>query len=193
VAWVVSFGSLRTHARRRSLHVRRAPKAIAANLPSVRCPPGEFSVRLVCGISVPSALKGNIMKLPHRRQFLHLAAGAAALPTMSRIVLAQAYPTKPVHIIVGYAAGGSNDIIARLLGQWLSEHLGQQVVIENRPGASSNIGTEAVVNASPDGYTLLLVNSANAINATFYDKLNYNFIRDIAPSRASAERLRSWR
>jgi tripartite-type tricarboxylate transporter receptor subunit TctC len=121
------------------------------------------------------------MKLPHRRQFFHLAAGAAALPAVSRIARAQTYPTKPVRIIVGYPAGGSNDIIARLVGQWLSEHLGQQVIIENRPGASSNIGTEAVVNASPDGYTLLLVNSANAINATFYDKLNYNFIRDITP------------
>jgi tripartite-type tricarboxylate transporter receptor subunit TctC len=111
------------------------------------------------------------MKLPHRRQFLHLAAGAAVFPAVSRVARAQSYPTRPVRIIVGYPAGGANDIIARLVGQWLFEHLGQQVIIENRPGASSNIGTEAAVNASPDGYTLLLVNSANAINATFYDKL----------------------
>ena len=120
------------------------------------------------------------MKLP-RRQFLHLAAGAAALPAVSRFAWAQAYPTRPVRIIVGFAAGGATDIIARLIGQWLSERLGQPFVIENRPGAGSNIGTEAVVRAPPDGYTLLLVASANAINATLYDKLNFNFIRDIAP------------
>ena len=120
------------------------------------------------------------MKLP-RRQFLHLAAGAAALPAVSRIAWAQAYPTRPVRIIVGFAAGGAADIIARLIGQWLSERLGQPFVIENRPGAGSNIATEAVVRAPPDGYTLLLVGTANAINATLYDKLNFNFIRDIAP------------
>ena len=120
------------------------------------------------------------MKLP-RRQFLHLAAGAAALPAVSRIAWAQAYPTRPVRIIVGFAAGGATDILARLMGQWLSERLGQPFVIENRPGAGSNIGTEAVVRAPPDGYTLLLVSPANAINATLYDKLNFNFIRDIAP------------
>ena len=100
---------------------------------------------------------------------------------MSRIAWAQAYPTRPVRIIVGFAAGGATDIIARLMGQWLSERLGQPFVIENRPGAGSNIGTEAVVRAPPDGYTLLLVDSPNAINATLYDKLNFNFIRDIAP------------
>jgi tripartite-type tricarboxylate transporter receptor subunit TctC len=120
------------------------------------------------------------MKLP-RRQFLHLAAGAAALPVVSRIASAQAYPTRPVRIVVGLAPGGANDIVARLMGQWLSERLGQQFVIENRPGAASNIATEAVVRAPPDGYTLLLCSVNNAINATFYDKLNYNFIRDIAP------------
>jgi tripartite-type tricarboxylate transporter receptor subunit TctC len=121
------------------------------------------------------------MKLPHRRQFLHLAAGAAALPAVSRIASAQTYPTKPVHLIVGYAPGGTTDILARLFGQWLSERLGQPFIIENRPGAGNNIGTEAVVNAPPDGHTLLLVNPANVINATLYDKLNFNFIRDIAP------------
>jgi tripartite-type tricarboxylate transporter receptor subunit TctC len=120
------------------------------------------------------------MKLP-RRQFLHLAAGAAALPAVSRLAWAQAYPTRPVRIIVGFAPGGGIDIMARLMGQWLTERLGQQFLIENRPGAGSNVATEAVVRAAPDGYTLLLVNSANAINATLYDKLNFDFIRDIAP------------
>ena len=120
------------------------------------------------------------MKLP-RREFLHLAAGAAALPAMSRIAWAQAYPTRPVRWIVGFAPGGSADIHARLLGQWLSERLGQQFVIENRPGAGSNIAVEAVVKAPPDGYTLLMVTSANTINATLYDSLNFNFMRDIAP------------
>ncbi len=121
---------------------------------------------------------------PHllgRRRFLHLAAGAAALPAVSRIARAQTYPTRPVRIIVGFAAGGATDIVARLIGQWLSERLGQPFIIENRPGAGSNIATEAVVRAPPDGYTLLLVDASNAINATLYDKLNFNFIRDIAP------------
>jgi tripartite-type tricarboxylate transporter receptor subunit TctC len=121
------------------------------------------------------------MKLPHRRQFLHLAAGAAALPAISRFAWAQSYPTKPVRLIVGYAAGGGTDITARLIGQWLSERFGQQFVIENRPGAATNIATDAVVRAAPDGYTLLLATGGNAINATLYDKLNFNFIRDIAP------------
>jgi tripartite-type tricarboxylate transporter receptor subunit TctC len=123
------------------------------------------------------------MKLP-RRTFLHLAAGAAALPTLSRVGWAQAYPTRPVRIIVGVAAGGASDILARLMGQWLSERLGQPFVIENRPGGGGNIGTEAVVKAPPDGYTLLLAATANTINATLYDKLNFNFIRDIAPVAA---------
>jgi len=120
-----------------------------------------------------------MLKLPHRRQFLHLAAGAATLPVMSRIARAQTYPTRPVRIVVGFAPGGANDIIARLIGQWLSERLGQSFVIDNRPGANSNIATEAVVRASPDGYMLLMAGPQHAINATFYEKLNYNFLRDI--------------
>jgi tripartite-type tricarboxylate transporter receptor subunit TctC len=120
------------------------------------------------------------MKLPHRRQFLHLTAGAAALPVIPRIARAEAYPTRPVHLLVGYAPGGATDIVARLMGQWLSERLGQPFIVENRTGAANNIATEAVANASPDGYTLLLLNPANAINATLYDKLGFNFLRDIA-------------
>jgi len=120
------------------------------------------------------------MKLP-RRNFLHLAAGAAALPAVSRFASAQVYPSRPVRIIVGFAPSGATDIMARLIGQWLSERLGQQFIVENRPGAASNIATEAVVNAPPDGYTLLMTTSVNAINATLYDKLNFNLIRDIAP------------
>jgi tripartite-type tricarboxylate transporter receptor subunit TctC len=121
------------------------------------------------------------LKLPHRRQFLHLAAGAAALPAVSGVAWAQSYPSRPVRIIVPFAAGGGNDIVARVIGQWLSERLGQSFIIENRPGAATNLATEAVVNAPPDGYALLLVGAPNAINATLYDKLNFNFIRDIAP------------
>lgn len=116
-----------------------------------------------------------------RRKFLHLAAGAAVLPALPRVASALDYPTRPVHLIVGYAPGGTNDISARLVGQWLSERLGRQFVIENRPGAGSNLATETVVQAPPDGYTLLLVNTSNAINSTLYDKLNFNFIRDVAP------------
>jgi tripartite-type tricarboxylate transporter receptor subunit TctC len=121
------------------------------------------------------------MKLRHRRQFLHLAAGAAVLPTLSRFTCAQTYPSRPVRIVVGFAPGGAFDIIARLIGQWLSERLGQPFVIENRPGGGGNIATEAVVRAPADGYTLLLVGLPNAINATLYQKLNFNLIRDIAP------------
>src|SRR5262245_32703964 len=120
------------------------------------------------------------MKLP-RRKFLQLAAGAAALPAAPSIARAQAYPSRPVRLVVPIAAGGSQDILARLIGQWLSERLGQQFVIDNRPGGGGNIGTEAVVRAPPDGYTLLLVSGANLINAALYDKLDFNFIRDIAP------------
>ena len=120
------------------------------------------------------------MKTP-RRQFLHLAAGVGALPVISRVAGAQTYPTRPVRIIVGFAAGGPTDITARLIAQWLSEHLGQEFVVENRPGAASNIGTEAALRAPPDGYTLLLVTSTNAVNVTFYENLNFNFMADIAP------------
>jgi tripartite-type tricarboxylate transporter receptor subunit TctC len=119
-----------------------------------------------------------------RRQFLYLvagAAGAAALPAVSRIAAAQTYPSRPVRLVVGFAAGGSSDIFARLIGQWLSRRLGQPFVIEDRPGANSNIATEAVVHATPDGHTLLLVTASNAINISVYDKLNFNFIRDIVP------------
>jgi tripartite-type tricarboxylate transporter receptor subunit TctC len=120
------------------------------------------------------------MKLP-RRNFLHLAAGAAALPAISRIATAQAYPSRPVRLIIGYAPGASADTTARLMAQWLSERLGQSVVVESRPGGGTNIATEAVVRATPDGYTLLMVGTAQAINATLYDKLNFHFIRDITP------------
>jgi tripartite-type tricarboxylate transporter receptor subunit TctC len=120
------------------------------------------------------------MKLP-RRQFMHLAAGAAALPAISRIARAQSYPTRPVRLIVGFAPGGTTDITARLIGQWLSERLSQQFLIENRTGAGTNIATEAVVRAPADGNTLLLVTASNAINATLYDKFGFNFMRDIAP------------
>jgi len=120
------------------------------------------------------------MKLP-RRQFLHLATGAATFPILPRAARAQTYPTRPVHIIVPYLAGGLGDTLARLSGQWLSERLGQPFVIENRPGAGGNIGTETVVRAPADGYTLLWTGSPNAISATLYEKLNFDFIRDIAP------------
>jgi tripartite-type tricarboxylate transporter receptor subunit TctC len=116
-----------------------------------------------------------------RRRFLHLAAGAAVLPTVPRFARAATYPDRPVHIIVGFAAGGPQDITMRLIGQWLSERLGQSFIIDNRPGAGGNVGAEAVVRATPDGYTLLSVSSPNAINATLYQNLNFNFIRDIAP------------
>ncbi len=120
------------------------------------------------------------MKLP-RRQFLHRAAGAVALPAVSRFAWAQAYPVRPVRFVVAFAAGGGHDVVARLIGQSLSERLGQQFVIENRPGGGGNVGTQTVVNAPADGYTLLLVGASHAIGATLYDKLNFNVIRDIAP------------
>jgi tripartite-type tricarboxylate transporter receptor subunit TctC len=120
------------------------------------------------------------MKLP-RRQFLNLAAGATALPTVSRVASAQAYPSRPVHLIVGFPASGLTDILARLLGSSLSERLGQQFIVEDRPGAGTNLATEALVRALPDGYTLLMASSSNAINATLYDNLKFNFIRDTTP------------
>src|SRR5262245_40787960 len=120
------------------------------------------------------------MKLP-RRQFLHLAAGAAALPAVSRIARAEVYPSRPVRIVAGFAAGGAVDIVARLMGQWLSDRLGQQFIVENRPGAGGNIAVEAVANAAPDGTALLLVGVNNAIGATLYDKTTFNFNRDIVP------------
>src|SRR6516164_5869400 len=131
-----------------------------------------------------STIGRDRMKLP-RRNFLHLAAGAAALPTMSWIARAQSYPTRPVRIVVGFPAGGGSDIVARLIGQWLSERLGQPFVVENRPGAATNIAAEAVVRSTPDGYTLLLFGSSSAINATLYDKLPFNLVRDIAPVAAT--------
>ena len=120
------------------------------------------------------------MKLP-RRNFLRLAAGAAALPAVSRLANAQTYPSRPVHLLVGFPAGGPTDLVARIIGQSLSERLGQQIVVENRPGAGSNIAAEAVVRSPADGYTLLMISAANAFNATLYDRLSFNFIRDIAP------------
>jgi tripartite-type tricarboxylate transporter receptor subunit TctC len=121
------------------------------------------------------------MKLPHRRRFLHLAAGAATLPAVSRVASAQAYPTRPVRIMVGFPPGGGADIVARLMAQWLSERLGQQFIVENRPGAAGNIAVEGLVRAPPDGYTLAIVNTNNSINAALYDKLSFNLIRDIMP------------
>src|SRR6187200_2457154 len=120
------------------------------------------------------------MKLS-RRRFLSLAGGAIALPASSRLAHAQTYPNRPVRLIIGYTPGGSADLTARLMGQWLSEKLGQSFVVENRPGASTNIATEAVLRAAPDGYTLLLVAPANAINATLYSKLNFNFLQEMVP------------
>jgi tripartite-type tricarboxylate transporter receptor subunit TctC len=120
------------------------------------------------------------VKLP-RRTFLHLAAGAAALPALSRVATAQSDPSRPVRLVVGFAAGSTTDILARLMGQWLSERLGQQFIIENRPGAAGNIAAETVVKATADGYTLLMVPPSSAINATLYDKLSFNFLSDMAP------------
>jgi tripartite-type tricarboxylate transporter receptor subunit TctC len=121
------------------------------------------------------------MKMLSRRRFLPLAAAAAALPGLSRRAPAQTYPARPVHLISSFAAGGPNDLLARLIGQWLSERLGEPFIIDNRPGAGGNIGTEVAAKAPPDGYTLLLVAPANVVNVTLYEKLSFNFLRDIAP------------
>src|SRR6201985_136546 len=123
----------------------------------------------------------------HRRTFLHLAAGAAALPALPRMARAEAYPSRPVRIVVGFAAGGATDIQARLMGQWLSDRLGQQFIVENRAGASGNIGTETVARAAPDGYTLLQLVTPHAINAALYSNLNFDFIRDIVPVICAAK------
>ena len=126
------------------------------------------------------------MKLPHRRQFLHLAASAAALPAVSRVAEAQTYPARPVHVLVGFPMGGVGDILARLVGQSLSERLGQPFIIENRVGSTTNIATEAVVNAPPDGYTLLFATTANTINPSLFKTLNFDFVRDIVPTASIA-------
>src|SRR5262249_27795185 len=126
-----------------------------------------------------SRRRGTV-KLP-RRNFLHLAAGAAALPALSRLARAQAYPARPVRLLIGFAPGGTQDVIGRLLGQWLRERLGQQVIIENRPGAASNIAAEAAIRSPPDGYTLFMIGPNNAINASVYDKLRFDIVRDSAP------------
>jgi tripartite-type tricarboxylate transporter receptor subunit TctC len=133
------------------------------------------------GTALRIFLKAKDAMTLKRRQFLQLAASAAMVPAVSSVAWSQIYPSRPVRLIVGYAAGGTYDLLARLIGQWLSEHLGQPFVIEDRPGAASNIATETVVRAMADGYTLLLVGPANAINASIYDKLNFDFIRDISP------------
>jgi tripartite-type tricarboxylate transporter receptor subunit TctC len=139
-----------------------------------------FIIRILSVVAATTRRHGGIMKLP-RRNFLHLATGAAALPVVHRVAWALDYPTRPVHVFVGFAAGGPLDTGARLIAQWLSERLGQPFIIENRPGASANLAAEQVVRARPDGYTLLVCGSGNAWNATLYDNLNFNFIRDIAP------------
>jgi tripartite-type tricarboxylate transporter receptor subunit TctC len=144
----------------------------------------KASVRKAATLRRPAAPRNNdrrVLGSHPRRTFLRLAAGTAALPAMARIARAQAFPTRPVRIVVGFPAGGGQDIVARIIGQWLSDRLGRQFIVENRAGSGGNVGAEAVVRASPDGYTLLLVGPPNAINATLYDKLNFDFVRDIAP------------
>ena len=143
--------------------------------------PRSNNVPAASGTKSPTLDSDYQMMKPARRNFLYLAAGAAALPALSRFARAQSYPTKPVHLIVGLAAGSSPDILARLIGQWLSDRLGQSFIIENRPGAGGTIGAEVVIRAPPDGYTLLLVSTSNAINTTLYEKLDRDFVRDTTP------------
>src|SRR5262249_51563024 len=162
------------------------PSASASNCPSVhhheRGSPMKNRKREICTSGSVRDEDGQPPHLRgHRRQFLHLAAGAAALSAVSHVARAQAYPARPVRWTVGFTPGGGNDITARLMGQWLTERLGQPFIIENRPGAGTNIAAEGVVNAAPDGYTLFFANVANAVNATLYEKLNFDFIRDITP------------
>src|SRR5262245_55201989 len=171
--------ALSSHASSHGLRRARAKSIVAGTLVPWRVAQASRRARRAARLA-PFDLPRDTMKRS-RRTFLHLAAGAAALPALSRLAGAQAYPARPVRMIIGYPPGGSADIPARPTGQWLSERLGQPVVIESRPGAATNLATEAVVRAPPDGYTLLLVAPANAINATLYDKLNFNFLRDIAP------------
>src|SRR5262249_26940900 len=166
--------------------VHCAPKALSSpstsNCPSLhhceRGSPMKNRKREICTSGSVRDEDGQPPHLLGRRQFLHLAAGAAALPAVSRIAWAQAYPTRPVRIIVPYPPGGAPDIVARLMGQWISDRLGQQFIIENRPGAGGNIGTETAVRAPADGYTLLYVVTANAISPALFDKLNFNFLHD---------------
>ena len=171
---------------RNKVKVARQRSLLQRNGPSVLLPPSRPRWR-----AAPKTRRrrpqGLAMKLI-RRRFLHLAAGAVALPAVSRIAHGETYPSRPVRLVVPFAPAGPNDIIARVLGQWLSERLGQPFVIENRPGAATNVGTETVVNATPDGYTVLIVSSPHAINATLYEKLHFNFMRDIAPVAGIAAR-----
>jgi tripartite-type tricarboxylate transporter receptor subunit TctC len=174
-----------THGLRERLHAAAPSRVVTISAVNQK-PPRALREHRKSGyclreILSPRFHRGRTMKLPHRRQFLHLAAGAAALTVVSRIARAQTYPSRPVRIIVGFAPGGAPDIVARLLGPTLSERLGQPIFVENRTGAGSNIATEAVVNSPPDGHTLLLVSPPNFVNASLYEKLNYEFIRDIAP------------
>jgi len=157
---------------------------------ALRVWPGDR--QLSCGIR--EHFGKTAMKLPHRRQFLHLAAGVAALPAAPRIAWADTYPSRPVHLLVGYAAGGTIDIVARLIGQWLSKRFGQSFIVENRPGAATNIATEAVTRSPPDGYTLLVAGlSTNMINQSLYTNLNFDFTRDIAMVGALVHRPSSWK
>src|SRR5215510_14805874 len=138
-------------------------------------------LRSLCGGPLRRRIRGSRLMTLARRKFLCLAGAALAAPALSSPAVSQAYPTRPVRLLVGNAPGGGPDISARLLGPWLSERLGQPIIIENRPGAGGNIATETVVNAPADGHMLLMVTFANAVNATLYEKLNYNFIRDVTP------------